>query len=94
MKGTTVPNIRITRAGIKTVARFVVARTVSTTISLIIEKNAKPENPYEVASVHIGSFVLGEMVADMTKPYVDSQIDELAALFGKTDPPAEDPAIS
>lgn len=96
MKGTTVPKIRITRAGIKTVTRFIVARAVSTTISSIITKNTEPENPYEVVSVHIGSFVLGEMVADLTKPYVDQQIDEIADLFAKdkNDTTEDTPVIS
>jgi hypothetical protein len=70
--------IRITRAGIKTVARFVVARAVSTTISLIIEKNTEPEKMHEIASVHIGSFVIGEWVGDAIKPYIDEQIDSAA----------------
>lgn len=77
------PNIRVTRAGIKTVARFIVARTVSTTISLIVHKNTEPENAYQIASVHVGAFVLGEFVGDLTKPYVDAQIDEIADLLAK-----------
>lgn len=70
--------IRITRAGVKTVARFVVARAVSTTISLIVHKNADPETRLELASVHVGAFVLGEWVGDAIKPYVDEQIDSAA----------------
>ena len=80
--------IRITRAGVKTVARFIVARAVQTTISLIAHKSADPETPYEVASVHIGAFVLGEWAGESCKPFVNSQIDEaadfIAALRGKT----------
>lgn len=71
-------NIRITRAGIKTVMRFVVARSVSTTISMLVHQNATPETKLQSASVHVGAFVIGEMVADTTKPYVDKQIDEIA----------------
>lgn len=73
--------IRITRAGIKTVARFVVARAVSTSISLIVHKNADPETRLQLASVHVGAFVLGEWVGDAVKPYVDQQIDEAAELI-------------
>lgn len=70
--------IRITRAGVKTVARFIVARAVSTTISLIVHKNADPETKLQEASVHVGAFVLGEFVADSLKPYVDDQVDWIA----------------
>jgi hypothetical protein len=70
-------SIRITRAGIKTVARFVAARSVSTSISLLVHHNTLPSTRIETASVHIGAFVLGEMVGDLTKPYVDKQIDAI-----------------
>jgi hypothetical protein len=70
--------ICITRAGVKTVARFVVARAVSTSISLIIHKNSDPESRLEQASVHVGAFVIGEWAGDAIKPYVNSQIDEAA----------------
>jgi hypothetical protein len=82
--------IHVTRAGIKTVVRFIVARSVSTSISLIVHKNTEPDNPLEVASVHVGAFVLGEFAADAVKPYVDAQIDEIADLIikHKTDTPA------
>jgi hypothetical protein len=75
--------IRITRAGIKTVVRFVVARSVSTTISMLVHQNASPETKLEVASVHIGAFVIGEMVGEAAKPYVDSQIDSAADAIDK-----------
>lgn len=73
--------IRITRAGIKTVARFVVARSVSTTISMLVHQNASPETKLEIASIHVGAFVIGEMVGEAAKPYVDNQIDEAANLL-------------
>lgn len=84
------PKIRVTRAGIKTVARFIVARSVSTTISLIVHKNTDPETKFQEASVHVGAFVLGEYVGDAVKPYVDKQIDEIADAIVKarTDTPA------
>lgn len=90
--------IRITRAGVKTVARFVVARAVQTTISLIAHKSADPETPYEVASVHVGAFVLGEWAGESCKPFVNAQIDEAAdfilALRGKTEPEKEEEPTS
>lgn len=75
--------IKITRAGVKTVARFVVARAVSTSISLIVHKNTDPETRLENASVHIGAFALGEWAGDKIKPFIDEQIDE-AAEFAKS----------
>lgn len=73
--------MRITRAGVKTVARFVVARAVSSSISLIVHKNTDPETRLETASVHIGAFALGEWVGDKIKPYIDEQVDEAADLI-------------
>lgn len=91
-------NVRITRAGVKTVARFIVARAVQTTISLIVHKSAEPDTTYEVASVHVGAFVLGEWAGDSVKPFVNAQIDEAAdfilALRGKTEPETEEEPAS
>ena len=70
--------IRITRAGVKTVARFVAARAVSTTLSLIIHKHADPETKLEIASVHIGAYVIGEWAGDAVKPFIDKEIDAAA----------------
>ena len=80
---TPIVNIKITRAGIKTVARFIVARSVSTTISMLVHQNASPETKLEIASVHVGAFVIGEMVGEATKPYVNNYIDEGADLIDK-----------
>lgn len=68
---------------VKTVARFIAARAVSTTISLIVEKHADPETKLQAASVHVGSFVLGEWAGDAVKPYIDGQIDAVADMFAK-----------
>lgn len=71
------PNPR-TREGVKTILRFIVARATSFTIVAIIHNNTDPDNPLETAGVFIGAHVLGEMVADATGPYIDSQVDEYA----------------
>jgi hypothetical protein len=68
----------ITRAGVKTVVRFIAARAVSTSISLIVHNNTDPDTRLEQASVHIGAFVLGEWVGDAIKPYIDQQVDSAA----------------
>ena len=78
------PAIKITRAGVKAVARFVAARAVSTTISLIVHQNAAPGSRYQTASVHLGAMVLGEMVAGMTKQTVDDQVDFVADIITVT----------
>lgn len=67
-----------TREGIKTISRFIVARATSITIVTLVHQNVDPETKLQAASTVIGAHVLGEMVADATKPYVDRQIDELA----------------
>lgn len=67
-----------TRDGIKTISRFVVARLTSICVVTVISQNTDPETPLQTAGVFVGSHVLGEMVADATKPFVDRQIDEWA----------------
>lgn len=69
-----------TREGIKSYARFIVARATSITIVTVIHQNVDTDelSGYNRAGVFVGSHVIGEMVADATKPFVDSQIDSLA----------------
>jgi hypothetical protein len=67
-----------TREGVKTISRFVVARLTSICVVTVISQNTDPETPMQTAGVLVGSHVIGEMVADATKPFVDRQIDELA----------------
>lgn len=69
-----------TRDGLKSYARFIVARATSITIVTVIHQNVDTDElaAHNRAGVFIGSHVLGEMVADATKPFVDRQIDELA----------------
>lgn len=69
-----------TREGLKSYARFIVARATSITIVTVIHQNVETDElaAHSRAGVLVGSHVLGEMVADATKPFVDRQIDDLA----------------
>jgi hypothetical protein len=67
-----------TRAGIKSISRFIVARLTSICVVTIIQQNTDPETSLQTAGVFVGSHVIGEMVADATAPFVDRQIDEIA----------------
>jgi hypothetical protein len=67
-----------TRDGIKTITRFVVARATSFTVIALIRQNVETEKALQDAGVYIGSYVIGEMVADATHDYVNNQIDEFA----------------
>jgi transketolase len=67
-----------TRDGIKTITRFIVARATSFTVMAIIRQNVETDNSLQDASVFVGAYVIGDMVADATKPYVNAQIDEIA----------------
>lgn len=89
MKGPSV-KLRITRAGVKSTVRFIAARAVSTTISLIVHKNTDPETRYQSASVHVGAFVLGNWAGDAAGPWLDEQVDYYADL-AKSEEPTEDP---
>lgn len=82
MKIPKLPDIR-TREGIKTVARFIVARATSVTIVTIINQNVDDDelSSYKKAGVFVGSHVLGEMVANATEEYVNNQIDSIADMF-------------
>ncbi|MFL6416798.1 MAG: hypothetical protein ACJ74Y_14135 [Bryobacteraceae bacterium] len=83
-------SLRITRAGVKTVSRFIVARATSIMVVTVINQNVDPETRLQSASTFIGAHVVGEIVADATHGYVDKQIDELADLAAslkkKSDP--------
>lgn len=74
-----------TREGVKTIARFVVARAASVTIVTLIKQNVDTEElaAHNKAGVVIGAHVLGEMVADATKAHVDRQIDEMADVLAE-----------
>ncbi len=76
------PDLR-TREGIKTAARFLVARATSICVVTVIVQNVDTEElpAYKTASVFVGSHVIGEIVADKTKPYVDKKVDEYADQF-------------
>lgn len=76
-------NIKITRAGVKTVARFIAARAVSTTLSLIVHQNADPDTKLEIVSVHVGAYVIGEWAGDAIKPFIDKEIDAAADAIEK-----------
>lgn len=65
----------ITRDHVKAATRFVVARSVSTTISLIIHQNVDADKKLDIVSIHVGAYVIGDMVADAAKERVDAKID-------------------
>lgn len=69
-----------TREGLKSYARFIVARATSITIVTVIHQNVDSDelSSRNRAGVFIGAHALGEMVADATKPFVDRQIDDIA----------------
>lgn len=69
-----------TREGIKSYARFIVARATSITIVTVVNQNIDTEElaARNRAGVFVGAHVLGEMVADATGPFVNRQIDEFA----------------
>jgi len=72
-----------TREGIKTISRFLVARATAATVVTLINQNIETENRLQDASVYIGSHIMGEMVADQTKPRVDAKIDMMADAYAK-----------
>lgn len=72
-----------TRAA-KFVARTVVGSGVGLIVKDIITNNTNlPEGRYQKVAVIAGSVVIGMMVKDASKAYVDSQIDDTVAAFNE-----------
>lgn len=86
----TLPDLR-TRDGWKRVSRFIVARATSITVVTVINQNVDKDDlkTYEQVGVVVGSHVLGEMVAEATKPFVDKQIDSAADAIAEMKAEAE-----
>jgi len=62
----------------KTAISFVVGAGTSKIVTTIIKNNVQPENVTEQVTTVVGSVVLGSMVADASKKYIDTKIDEIA----------------
>lgn len=67
----------------KWVANQVVSRSVTATISLAIKQNVAPEKKRHAAYIYVSAWVLGDMVGEMTEPYVDKTIDEYIETYQK-----------
>lgn len=75
--------MKITRDHVKTVARFIVARSVSGVIVTIAHQNITTETKLQTAELYVGAYVLGSMVADAAKDHTDKKIDDVAELVDK-----------
>lgn len=62
----------------KQIATIVVGFSTSGIIKGIIKNNVATETAFEKANVLVGSLVLGGIVADASKTYVETKIDKLA----------------
>jgi hypothetical protein len=63
----------------KTVVSFVVGSGATKIITSIVKNNVQPENVTETVTVFAGGTVLGMMVADVSKKYTDTKIEEVAS---------------
>lgn len=61
---------------VKWLARQVVSRSVSTTISLFVSQNVRPEKKRHKVYIHVGAWTLGDMVGDLSEAYIDNKVDE------------------
>lgn len=75
--------MKITRDRVKTVANFVVARSVSSVIVTIAHQNITTHNKLQVAELYIGAYVLGSMVAGQAQKHTEEQIDKAADMIEK-----------
>lgn len=65
----------------KNIVSTVVGIGTTKIVSTIIRNNVEPETPVEHVTVYAGSVVIGAMVADASKNYTDTKIDEAVALI-------------
>lgn len=72
-----------TRAQVKTVANFIVARSVSAVVVTIAHQNVTPANRLQLAELYIGAYVLGSMAANAAQEHTEKQIDSLAEAIEK-----------
>lgn len=63
----------------KTVTSTIVGVGTAKIINTIIKNNVAPETVTDKVTVTAGTFILGGMVADISKRYTDAKIDEIAA---------------
>lgn len=70
--------MKITRDQVKTVANFVVARSVSAVIVNLAHQNITPANKLQIAELYIGAYALGSMVASAAQDHTEKQIDHAA----------------
>jgi hypothetical protein len=63
------------------VVKFVVGAGASTISAKIIANHVQPENVIQKVTVTSGSVVIGMMVADASKKFVDTKIDEYVDAF-------------
>lgn len=70
--------MKITRDHVKTVANFVVARSVSSVIVSIAHQNVTPENRLQNVELFIGAYALGSMVASAAQDHTEKRIDQAA----------------
>lgn len=61
----------------KTVVNVIVGAGASKVTADIIKNNTNPENVKDIVTTTSASFVMGMMVADATKEYTNTKIDEL-----------------
>lgn len=71
---------KITRDHVKTVANFIVGRSVSAVIVTLAHQNATPVTRLQTAELYIGAYVLGSMVASAAQDHTEKKIDEIAVL--------------
>lgn len=67
----------------KWITNQIVSRSVTATISLAIKQNVKPEKKRHAVYIYVGAWALGDMVGDVTEPYVDKTIDDYIEHYQK-----------
>ena len=60
----------------KVVSRFVVGLSTGACVGAVVKNNvAPPENTIQKVETEVGSYVVGAMVADVSRVWVDRKID-------------------
>lgn len=68
----------------KGAAQFVVGFSTGSVIKAVINNNVRPETNLEKAETAVGSYVVGGMVADVSKLWIGKRIDDAVIWYNHT----------
>jgi hypothetical protein len=68
----------------KTVVSIIIGSGTAKIVHQTIKSNTSPENVVDIVTMYAGAVVIASMVADASKKYTDTKIDEIAIWYRAT----------